>query len=71
MSTFNCRLFDRPDLPKPLHVHDSPGYVADALRNRKVGWHVSLDRCIALDLPFTSGDPGVKSNPTILEAVSR
>lgn len=53
---FNCRVYDKPNGPK-LHVHDDPGYTADALRCSQNGWLVSLDKCIDPETPFSDGDP--------------
>lgn len=53
---FNCRYLENPNLPKPLHVHEDPGYTEDALRNQQVGWCVHLNRCLHPEVPWESGD---------------
>lgn len=56
---FNCRYKESPTLPKPLHVHDNPGYVEDALRNRDLFDCVHLDVCLHPEVPFVQGDTEV------------
>lgn len=53
---YNCRFLDSPSLPKPLHIHDDPGYTVDALRGLHNGFAVALDECLAPDIPFVPGD---------------
>ena len=67
---FNCRYKNSHNAPKPLHVHDDPGSLTDAIRCADNGWEVQLDKCVHPELPFTMGDSKFVVH-TIIDAVER
>jgi len=64
----NCRFKNDPI--GGMHVHDDPGYVADALRCQANGWTVWVDNKCHVEGPYTMGDTPVHFN-TIIDYVRR
>ncbi len=55
---FLCKTNDAG--PHFLHVHDEPSYHSDVLRHAAMGWKMKWNYCLAPDVSYSSGDPGVK-----------